>query len=78
MTIGEIIKQALIEDIREGDHTSLSTIPTESTGKAQLLVKQKGIIAGVDIAERVYRAVDPSLKFTKKLNYLLANPAFFG
>ena len=67
MTIDEIIKQALIEDIREGDHTSLSTIPEKSIGKAQLLVKQKGVVAGVDIAERVFRAVDPALKFTEKL-----------
>ena len=63
MTIDEIIKQALIEDIREGDHTSLSTIPAESLGKAQLVVKQKGIIAGVDIAKRVFEAVDSSVKF---------------
>lgn len=67
MTIDEIIKQALIEDIREGDHTSLSTIPAKSLGKAQLIVKQKGIIAGVDISDRVFKAVDPTLKFTKKI-----------
>lgn len=67
MTIDEIIKQALIEDIREGDHTSLSTIPKKSVGKAQLLVKQKGVVAGVDIANRVFKAVDPELKFTKKI-----------
>lgn len=67
MTIDEIIKQALIEDIREGDHTSLSTIPAKSLGKAQLIVKQNGIIAGVDISDRVFKAVDPTLKFTKKI-----------
>lgn len=68
MIIDEIIKQALLEDIKEGDHTSLSTIPKNSTGKAQLIVKQKGIIAGVDIAKRVFMAVDTTLKFTKKIN----------
>ena len=68
MIIDEIIEQALLEDIKEGDHTSLSTIPKNSTGKAQLIVKQKGIIAGVDIAKRVFMAVDTTLKFTKKIN----------
>jgi nicotinate-nucleotide pyrophosphorylase (carboxylating) len=67
MTIDEIIKKAIIEDIREGDHTSLSTIPTKSCGKAQLVVKQKGIVAGVDVANRVFKAVDPSLKFTQMI-----------
>ncbi len=67
MTIEKIIREALIEDIREGDHTSLSTIPAKSFGKAQLLVKQKGIIAGVNIAKRVFEAVDSTLKFTKQI-----------
>jgi nicotinate-nucleotide pyrophosphorylase (carboxylating) len=67
MTIEEIIREALIEDIREGDHTSLSTIPAKSIGKAQLVVKQKGIIAGVNIAKRVFEAVDSKLKFTKRI-----------
>lgn len=67
MTIDEIIKQALIEDIREGDHTSLSTIPAKSLGKAQLVVKQEGIIAGIEIAKRVFLEVDPRLVFTQKI-----------
>lgn len=65
MTIDEIIVEALKEDIQEGDHTSLSTIPIDSIGKAQLIVKQKGIISGVEIAKRVFEAVDPTLIFTK-------------
>ena len=42
MTIKEIIKQAFKEDIGDGDHTSLSTVPIESHGKAQLIVKEEG------------------------------------
>ncbi|MBN2237126.1 MAG: carboxylating nicotinate-nucleotide diphosphorylase [Bacteroidales bacterium] len=68
MTIDSIIEEALFEDIREGDHTSLSTIPSTSVGRAQLLVKQNGVIAGVDIAEKVFNKVDPKLKFKKLIN----------
>ncbi|MBN1651600.1 MAG: carboxylating nicotinate-nucleotide diphosphorylase [Bacteroidales bacterium] len=67
MTIDEIIKQALYEDIREGDHTSLATISGQSRGKAQLVVKQNGIIAGIEIAKRVFDAVDNGLKFIQKI-----------
>ncbi|HAG17237.1 MAG TPA: carboxylating nicotinate-nucleotide diphosphorylase [Bacteroidales bacterium] len=67
MTIDEIIRQSLIEDIQNGDHTSLSTIPKSAIGKAQLIVKQAGIVAGVDIAKLVFFAVDPDLIFIKKM-----------
>jgi nicotinate-nucleotide pyrophosphorylase (carboxylating) len=59
MNIDEIISMALEEDLGDGDHTSLSTIPVEKTGAAELLVKQDGILAGVEIAEKVFKAVDP-------------------
>ena len=49
------------EDIGDGDYTTLSTIPEEARGKAQLLVKDSGIIAGVFIASRIYAKFDPSL-----------------
>lgn len=65
MTIEDIIKKALYEDVHEGDHTSLSTIPKESKGKAMLLVKENGIIAGVGIAKLVFQEVDPTLIFTQ-------------
>lgn len=65
MTIEDIIKKALYEDVHEGDHTSLSTIPKASIGKAQLLVKENGIIAGVGIAKLVFQEVDPTLTFTQ-------------
>lgn len=61
------IKSSLVEDIGDGDHTSLSTIPKEAIGKARLLVKQPGILAGVDIAHEVFKTLDDSLIFEKIL-----------
>lgn len=58
----EFIQNALDEDIKDGDHTSLSTIPAEAIGKARLLVKDEGILAGVELAEKIFRAVDKDLK----------------
>lgn len=56
-----IISNALREDVGDGDHSSLSCIPTTATGKAKLLVKDTGILAGVDFALAVFNHVDPSL-----------------
>ena len=61
MTIDEVIIQAIKEDLGDGDHTSLSTIPNQSQGKAQLIAKETGILAGVNIAEKVYNLIDPSI-----------------
>ena len=47
MTIDEIISNALEEDLGDGDHTSLSTIPRDAKGKAQLVVKEEGIVANL-------------------------------
>ena len=55
------IEQAIIEDIGSGDHTSLATIPNNATGKAKLLVKEKGIIAGVEVALAIFNAFDSTL-----------------
>ena len=57
-----IITNAIREDIGEGDHTSLSCIPNDATGKAKLLVKDTGIIAGVEFAKKVFQYVDPDLE----------------
>ena len=57
-----IIENALREDVGEGDHSSLACLPAESKGKAKLLVKDKGILAGVDFALQVFEKVDPQLK----------------
>lgn len=58
----ELIEQWFREDIGEGDHTTLSTIPEDATGSASLLVKEEGIIAGVGIAELVFNKFDPQLQ----------------
>lgn len=56
------IRQALLEDIGEGDHTTLATIPSEARGKARLLVKQPGIIAGVQAATEIVKSFNPALR----------------
>ncbi|MCD4772347.1 MAG: carboxylating nicotinate-nucleotide diphosphorylase [Bacteroidales bacterium] len=67
MKIDEIIEKALSEDIGDGDHTSLSTIPKEAKGKAMLLIKEDGILAGMKIAEKVFKKVDDSIIFNALL-----------
>ena len=62
------IQQALTEDVREGDHTSLSCIKEDAVGKAQLHIKDDGILAGVELAEKIFRYLDPSIQFKKLLN----------
>ena len=57
-----IISNALREDVGDGDHSALACIPDSARGKAKLLVKDKGIIAGVQYAERVFKYVDKNLK----------------
>ncbi|SEB84919.1 nicotinate-nucleotide pyrophosphorylase [carboxylating] [Tenacibaculum sp. MAR_2009_124] len=70
-----IIANAIREDIGDGDHTSLSCIPKEATGKAKLLVKDEGIIAGVEFAKQVFAYVDENLEVEtliqdgEKVNY---------
>jgi len=64
MTIDEIISNALAEDIGDGDHTTLATIPVNTMGKARLLVKDNGILCGVDLAERIFHKVDPATRVT--------------
>lgn len=61
--IEEFLDLAFREDIGDGDHTSLATIPAETTGKAQLLVKQEGKLAGTGIAEKIFKKLDPSVRF---------------
>ena len=68
MTIDEIIDAALKEDIGNGDHTSLSTIPSSAKGKARLLIKEAGIICGIDVAFRVLHKVDNTLVIHRMLN----------
>jgi len=57
-----IITNAIREDIGEGDHSSLACIPESARGRAKLLVKDQGVIAGVEFAQRVFAHIDPDLK----------------
>ncbi len=66
--IHQFIVNALSEDVGDGDHTSLSTIGAGTKGKAKLLVKDTGILAGVELALDIFREVDPNLKVTVFLN----------
>lgn len=61
MTIDQIITSAFTEDIGDGDHTSLACIDNSKTGKAKLLVKEKGIIAGVELAKKIFEFADKDL-----------------
>ena len=60
--IQQFIQQALAEDTGDGDHTSLACIPSSAKGKAQLLVKENGILAGAELALLIFKQVDPALK----------------
>ena len=57
-----IIVNAIREDVGEGDHSSMACIPSYAIGKAKLLVKDEGIIAGVEFAKKVFRYVDGNIK----------------
>ena len=56
------------EDIGDGDHTTLSCIPADAVGKSQLIIKENGIMAGVEVAREIFKAFDPELKMTVFLN----------
>ncbi|MEG0949531.1 MAG: carboxylating nicotinate-nucleotide diphosphorylase [Bacteroidales bacterium] len=60
--IDDLIKLAFAEDIGDGDHTTLSCIPADAMGKSKLLIKEEGILAGVEMAKKVFAAFDPELK----------------
>jgi nicotinate-nucleotide pyrophosphorylase (carboxylating) len=59
-----IIENALQEDIGDGDHTSLAIFPQDAKGKARLKIKDKGILAGLNVAEKIFSKIDPDLEFT--------------
>ncbi len=63
MNLEKFIQNALEEDLKnEGDHTTLASIPARAKDKARLLVKGKGILAGVELAQHIFHAVDPKIK----------------
>nr|WP_121273738.1 carboxylating nicotinate-nucleotide diphosphorylase [Pedobacter schmidteae] len=59
--IDQFIRNAIAEDMGDGDHTSLSTIPADAQGKAKLLIKEDGVIAGVELALEIFKQVDADL-----------------
>lgn len=66
--IDQFILNSLSEDVGDGDHTSLATIPAGTQGKAKLLVKDEGILAGVELALEIFHIIDPALKVNVFLN----------
>ncbi len=65
--LDEMIKLWFAEDIGDGDHTTLSSIPADAMGKQQLIIKEDGILAGVEVAKRIFNIFDPNLKMTQFL-----------
>ncbi len=66
--IDDLLTLAFAEDVGDGDATTLSTIPAEAMGRQHLLVKEEGILAGVEIARKVFAKFDPSLKMEVFIN----------
>ena len=60
--IDELLDLAFAEDLGDGDHTTLSTIPADAMGRSRLIIKEEGVLSGVDVAEKVLHKVDPSIK----------------
>jgi len=63
MDIKEFVRLAIEEDIKDGDHSALACIPYDANGKAKLLVKEDGIIAGIEIAKQIFKEFDSSIQF---------------
>jgi len=66
--LDELLNRAIAEDIGDGDHTTQATIPANTQGKAALLVKENGILAGIEIAGYTFKKLDPSLSINTLLN----------
>ncbi len=66
--IDDLLTLAFAEDVGDGDHTTLSTIPADEMGRQHLLVKEEGTLAGVEMARRVFTKFDPELKMTVFIN----------
>lgn len=60
-----LISEALAEDVGDGDHSTLAVIPADRRGRAVLKIKQAGVLAGVDVAEKIFAMQDPSAEFVK-------------
>lgn len=66
--INKLIDLAFDEDIGDGDHTTLACIPAEATGKSKLLIKENGILAGIEIAKKIFHRFDQSLEVKVLIN----------
>ena len=66
--IDRLIDLSFAEDIGDGDHTTLSCIPADAMGKSKLLIKEEGILAGIEVAKEVFRRFDPGMKVTVYIN----------
>lgn len=64
----QLIALWFAEDIGDGDHTTLSCIPATAQGKSQLIIKEKGVLAGVEVARSIFQAFDPELKMQVYIN----------
>jgi len=64
----QLISLWFAEDIGDGDHTTLSCIPSTAIGKSQLIIKENGVLAGVEVARKVFQTFDPELKMTVFIN----------
>lgn len=64
MDLKEFIRLALEEDVKDGDHSTLACIATSETGKAVLKIKEDGIIAGIDIANEIFKTIEPTCTFS--------------
>ena len=60
--VDKLIDLAFAEDIGDGDHTTLCCIPEDAMGRSHLLIKEDGVLAGVEVAKEVFRRFDPELK----------------
>ena len=66
--IDDLIRLAFAEDIGDGDHTTLCCIPETAMGKSQLIIKEDGVLAGVEMAKRIFHKFDPTLKINVLIN----------
>jgi nicotinate-nucleotide pyrophosphorylase (carboxylating) len=64
MDFNSFIKTALEEDVRDGDHSTLCCIPSDKKGKAILKIKEKGILAGIDVAKEIFLFMEPAAEMT--------------
>lgn len=72
----QFVDQAIVEDVREGDHTSLASLPEDKLGEAKLLVKDEGILAGVEVGVEIFTQIDNTLAIEVLIND--GTPVKFG